>query len=120
MITAALWSRCSGYPGTEAYYQQYLERYGAEPDYHGVEAYSALLVAADALNRADSLTSRSIRKALDATYRMTPFGPVKFYTYENFERQNTVRTIVLQVADGSFHCIWPPDLAEAAFVSPER
>jgi branched-chain amino acid transport system substrate-binding protein len=51
---------------------------------------------------------------------MTPFGPVKFYTYENFERQNTVRTIVLQVAGGGFRCIWPPDLAEAAFVHPGR
>jgi branched-chain amino acid transport system substrate-binding protein len=120
MITAALWSRCSGYPGTEAYYQGYLERFGSEPDYHGVEAYSGLLVAADALKRAGALTSRNIRAALDATYRMTPFGPVKFYTYENFERQNTVRTIVLQVAGGRFRCIWPPDLAEAAFVHPKR
>lgn len=120
MITATLWSRCSGYPGTEDYYQQYLSRYAHEPDYHGVEAYSALLVAADALRRAGSLSSRSIRTALGDTYLMTPFGPVKFYSYDNFERQNTVRTIVLQVVDGRFTCIWPPDIAEGKFMYPAR
>lgn len=120
MITATLWSRCSGYPGTEDYYQAYLSRYAHEPDYHGVEAYSALLVAADALRRAGSLSSRSIRTALDDTYIMTPFGPVKFYSYDNFERQNTVRTIVLQIVGGKFTCIWPPDIAEGKFMYPAK
>ena len=120
MITATLWSRCSGYPGTEDYYQTYLSRYAHEPDYHGVEAYSALLVAADALKRAGSLSSRSIRTALDDTYIMTPFGPVKFYSYDNFERQNTVRTIVLQLSGGRFTCIWPPDIAEGKFMYPAK
>ena len=118
MITATLWSRCSGYPGTEDYYQAYLGRHASEPDYHGVEAYSALLVAADALRRAGALNSRSIRSALGETYTMTPFGPVKFYSYDNFERQNTVRTIVLQVVGGRFTCIWPPDIAEGKFIYP--
>lgn len=120
MITATLWSRCSGYPGTEAYYQTYLSRYAHEPDYHGVEAYSALLVAADALKRAGSFSSRSIRAALNDTYMMTPFGPVKFYSYDNFERQNTVRTIVLQIENGRFTCIWPKDIAEGKFMYPAR
>jgi ABC-type branched-subunit amino acid transport system substrate-binding protein len=78
----------------------------------------SLLVAADALKRAGSQTSQAIRTALDKTFLVTPFGPVKFYSYYDFERQNSVRTQVLQVIEGAFQCVWPPDLATAKFVSP--
>ena len=89
----------------------YLAAYGTAPDYHGAEAYSALLVAADAMKRAPTLEPEAIRKALDQTFMMTPFGPVKFYSYENFERQNSIRTQVLRVKDGQFQVVWPADLA---------
>ena len=98
----------------------FLQMYSYSPDYHGAEAYSALLVAADALKRAESLSPKSIRAALNKTLMMTPFGPVKFYTYEDFERQNTVRTLVLQIINKKFEVIWPLDVAMAEFVSPDK
>ena len=118
LLTATLWTSQLQYPGTQEYYAQYTQKYASPPDYHGAEAYSALLVAADALKRADSYRPASIRAALDKTDMMTPFGPVKFTSYENFDRQNSLPTQVLQIINGKFECVWPQDLATANFVLP--
>ena len=118
LLTVSLWSEHVLYTGAEEYYAQYVNRYGEPPDYHGAEAYSALLVASDALKRATSFTPKSIRDALNRTYVITPFGPVKFYSYEDFERQNSINTLVLQIIDGKFETIWPPAFASAMFKSP--
>ncbi len=118
LLTATLWTDYLKYPGTREYYDQYTEKYKTSPDYHGAEAYSALLVAADALKRADSYSPASIRAALDQTDMMTPFGPVKFTSYEKFERQNSLPTQVLQVIKGKFECVWPQNLASASFAPP--
>jgi branched-chain amino acid transport system substrate-binding protein len=114
MLIATLWSGAAPYPGARAYYESYLSAYGMAPNYHGAEAYSALLVAADALGRARAPESEAIREALDQTFMMTPFGPVKFYSYQDFERQNSVRPQVLRVRNARFEVVWPADLAAAA------
>ncbi|MBW2407941.1 MAG: ABC transporter substrate-binding protein, partial [Deltaproteobacteria bacterium] len=85
---------------------------------HGAEAYSALMVAADVLKRADSFSPESIRAALDKTDLMTPFGPVKFTSYDKFERQNSLPTQVLQIINGKFECVWPAEHAASNFISP--
>jgi branched-chain amino acid transport system substrate-binding protein len=120
LLTATLWSHQLPYPGAKEYYDRFLENYSYSPDYHGAEAYSALLVVADVLQRAESLSPKSIRAALSKTLTMTPFGPVKFYNYEDFERQNTVRTLVLQVVDDRFEVVWPLDVATAGFVPSDK
>ncbi len=120
LLTATLWTACLQYPGIKEYYDQFTNKHGSSPDYHGAEAYSALLVAADALKRADSYRPGSIRAALDETDMMTPFGPVKFTSYENFERQNSLPTQVLQIINGKFECVWPQELATANFVTPPK
>ena len=118
LLTASLWSEHVRYPGAAEYYTKYLEHYDRAPDYHGAEAYSALLVAADALKRSKSFSPQDVRHALNQIYMMTPFGPVKFYSYEDFERQNSVNTLVLQILNGKFETIWPPDVASATFKVP--
>jgi len=120
LLTATLWSHQLPYPGAKEYYDRFLKVYSYPPDYHGAEAYSALLVAADALKRAESFSSKNIRAALNKTFMMTPFGPVKFYSYEDFERQNTVRTLVLQIINDKFEVIWPLDVATTGFVPPDK
>jgi len=118
LLTATLWTPQLKYPGTKAYYDRYVDRHGTPPDYHGAEAYSALLVAADVLKRADTCSPQSIRVALDETDLMTPFGPVKFKSYEKFERQNSLPTQVLQIIDGKFECVWPREHATANYMAP--
>jgi len=120
LVTATLWSERALYPGAREYFDRYVKLYASKPDYHGAEAYSAILVAADALRRAESLRPKDIRAALEKTDMMTPFGPVNFYSYKGFERQNSVRTLVLQIIDGKFETIWPPELASAKFVPPAK
>jgi branched-chain amino acid transport system substrate-binding protein len=67
--------------GAKDYYTRYVKRYGSLPDFHGAEAYSALLAAWDALKRATSFNPEDKRAVLNRTFLMTPFGPVKFYSY---------------------------------------
>jgi branched-chain amino acid transport system substrate-binding protein len=118
LLTATLWTAYLKYPGTREYYDQYTRKYTTPPDYHGAEAYSALLVVADAMKRADSYNPASIRAALNQTDLMTPFGPVKFTSYENFERQNSLPTHVLQIMNGKFECVWPEEHASKNFIPP--
>ncbi|KPJ78991.1 MAG: hypothetical protein AMJ54_00555 [Deltaproteobacteria bacterium SG8_13] len=118
LVTAALWCPQLQYQGARAYYEDYIARYAVAPDYHGAEAYSALLVAADALERANSMQAEDVRTSLRSSRLMTPFGPVEFSAYDKFERQNRVPTMVLQVIGGRFECIWPRQHASARFVPP--
>ncbi len=118
LLTATLWTHQLSYPGTNEYYNAYINLFSAPPDYHGAEAYSALLVVADALKRAESFRPESIRSALESTDMMTPFGPVNFKSYGKYERQNSLPTQVLQIVNGEFECVWPEDLSTAKFVRP--
>ncbi len=118
LLTASLWSRDVRYPGAMEYYTRYTGRYDSSPSYHGAEAYSALLVAAHALKQAESFKPRDVRAALNRIYMQTPFGPVKFYNYEDFKRQNSVNTLVLQIIDGEFETVWPPEVASTQFTLP--
>ena len=118
LVTVSLWSQHALYAGADAYYSRYVNLYGKSPDYHGAEAYSALLVASDALARTAAFTPQNIREALNRTYLITPFGPVKFSAYEDFERQNSINTLVLQIQDGKLETIWPPEFASAMFKLP--
>ena len=118
LLTATLWTHQLQYPGTREYYDHYVKKYSVSPDYHGAEAFSALLVAADALNRAESFRPESIRAALDNTDSTSPFGPVKFVSYDKFERQNSLPTQVLQIINGKFECIWPEALSTSQFIAP--
>ena len=118
LLTATLWTPQLRYDGTAEYYDQYTDRYGTPPDYHGAEAFSALLVVANALERADTFEPKNIRAALDATDMITPFGPVQFTSYGKYERQNSLPTQVLQIIDGKFECIWPQEHVTSTFVEP--
>lgn len=118
LVTAALWGPETDFNGARAYYAQYIERYQNPPDYHGVEAYSAVLVAAEALKNARDLQPESIRAALQGLAMETPFGPVQFIRQEAYERQNWIDTLVFQVIDNRFRCVWPERLATGPFVPP--
>ncbi len=116
LLTATLWSPQSRRPGARAFYDAYIQKHTVPPDYHGAEAYSALFVIADALRRADTLEPAAVRKALAATDMQTPFGSVKFVTYNQYAQQNKLSTLVLQVIDGQYHSIWPESIANQELI----
>jgi len=68
---------------------------------------------------ADKIT----RRDWENIYRLNP--PISEYTQgledfwiKNFKRQNSVNTLVLQIIDGKFETVWPPEVASTQFALP--
>jgi len=120
VLTASLWSPQLPYPGAQDYYNEYVELYSEAPDYHGAEAYSAVFVVTDVLERAETLNPKGIRKALNDTDLETPFGQVRFRSDAKYKRQNSAPTVVFQVANSAFELIWPENIATAALSNPVK
>jgi branched-chain amino acid transport system substrate-binding protein len=112
VFTATSWTPDVRYPGARGLYErlkQALE--GGEPSYHAAETYMALIVAADALNRARSLDKKAILAALKATNLMTAVGPVRFVDAAGFRNQNPIPMVVEQVQGGKFVTVFPAEIA---------
>ncbi len=112
VFTATSWTPDVKYPGARNLYDRLkLALEGGEPSYHAAETYMALIVAADALNRAKSLDKKAIMGALAATNLMTPVGPVRFENSAGFRNQNPIPMVVEQVQGGKFVTVFPADIA---------
>lgn len=118
VVTATLWSPQVQYPGAKEFAEKFKSKTGKEAGYHAAEAYSALYIVADAINRAKDLSSESIKQALQETNLMTVFGPIKFETKEGFQNQNFIETLVLQVINGKHETIWPEKFASKKYIYP--
>ncbi|HQP51333.1 MAG TPA: ABC transporter substrate-binding protein [Syntrophorhabdaceae bacterium] len=118
VVTATLWSPQVAYPGAREYAEKYKKLFKNYPSYHGAEAYSALYLIKDVLERAKSWKSDDIRTAFKATNMMTAFGPVKFEDKEGYTNQNFMDTLVMQVISGKHETIWPAKYASTKYVYP--
>ena len=118
VVTATLWSPQVKYPGAKEFAEKYKKLYNDYPSYHGAEAYSALYVVQNALERAKGMKPDDIRAALKATNMTTAFGPVKFEDKEGYQNQNFMDTLVLQVIKGEHETIWPLKYASKKYVYP--
>lgn len=118
LLTATLWTPQLPYSGTKDYYERYMNAYGSPPDYHGAEAYSAIMVAADVLRRTKSFSPADIKDALNRTEMETAFGSVNFKNYGKFRHQNSLPTMVLQIINNRYECIWPGSVATAKYNPP--
>ncbi|MDR7463907.1 MAG: ABC transporter substrate-binding protein, partial [Armatimonadota bacterium] len=112
VFTATSWTPDVKYPGARELYERLKAALGGgEPSYHAAEAYMALIVAADALNRARSMEKKAIMSALAATNLMTPVGPVQFQNFAGFRNQNPIPMVVEQVQGGKFVTVFPTQIA---------
>jgi branched-chain amino acid transport system substrate-binding protein len=118
VTTATLWVPEAAYPGARLYADKYRAGYGENPSYHGAEAYSALYVVKDVLERAKTWTPEDIRDAMKRTDLMTAFGPIKFEDREGYTNQNFMDTLVIQVIKGRHETIWPEKYATQKYVYP--
>ena len=118
VMTATLWSPQVAYPGAKDFAEKYKRMYKDYPSYHGAEAYSALYIIKDVLERAKTWKSDDIRAAFKATNMMTAFGPIKFADKEGYTNQNFMDTLVMQVIKGKHETIWPKKYASAKYVYP--
>ncbi len=104
VVSATLWSPQVAYSGAKEFAEKYKKLYKDYPSYHGAEAYSALYIIKDVLNRAKSMTPDDIRVAMRATNMMTAFGPIKFDDKEGYTNQNFMDTLVMILRSQSFRC----------------
>jgi len=118
VYSATLWTPSVPYPGAREYYGKFFAKYNEATEYHGAEAYSALYVIADALKRAKSLTRKDVRDALAKTDMMTPFGTVKFISYDKKTQQNKLPTFLVQWLDGKLETVWPKSVSTKKYVYP--
>lgn len=97
------------------------ERYGHKMEGATARSFTAVLVLADAINRAGSTDPEAIRQALLATdipgdQLIMPWPGVKF---DPATGQNIAGSgIVVQALEGQYHTVWPFDLATRDVVWP--
>jgi branched-chain amino acid transport system substrate-binding protein len=118
VVTATLWSPQVKYKGAKEFAEKYKKAHGDYPSYHGAEAYSALYIVKDVLERSKSMKSEDIREAMKATRMETAFGPIKFEDKEGYQNQNFMETLVLQVIKSEHETIWPKQYASKAYLYP--
>lgn len=111
VATAVSWSRDVKYPGAGDLYERLKAKAGGEPSFYEAEGYLALMVAADALGRADPKSRESVRDALAATDMTTPVTTVNFKSADGVQGQNPIRSLILQIQDGRHVTVFPADLA---------
>lgn len=100
--------------GSKEFDAEFFKRFNSHPAYHAIQAYSALKVAAAAINNAKSLEPAKIRDAIkNINLPSTPFGPIKF---DNGQNQHPV--LITQILGGKYHVVFPADAADIKPVIP--
>lgn len=111
IVSAVSWSPDVKYEGTPELYARLKAKTGEEPSFYEAEGYLALVIAADALRRADSLDRTKVRDALKATDLKTPVTDVVFENFDGFKNQNPIRSAIIQIQDGKHVTVSPTDVA---------
>jgi branched-chain amino acid transport system substrate-binding protein len=115
-FSVSQWLPTAKWKGSQEFDESYTKLTGTHPAYHGMEAYAALLVAAEAYKSAGTgATPTAIRDAIHAlNLPETPFGPVKF----DEKGQNAHPVLVTQIQGGKYKVVWPPEAAESKPIVP--
>jgi branched-chain amino acid transport system substrate-binding protein len=108
-FSVSQWLPSARWAGSKEFDDAYFKVAKTHPAYHGMQAYAALIVAADAITAAKSDEPAKIADALRALKADTPFGPIQF----DEKGQNHHQVLVTQVQGGQYKVVWPADLAEA-------
>jgi branched-chain amino acid transport system substrate-binding protein len=115
-LSVTQWTPDVTWTGAADFTKAYMAAYGNEvPQYHAAQAYAALFVVADAIQRAGKADDpTAIRDALRQTKIDTIFGPIAF----DKTGQNDHPMLVTQVVQGKFVTVWPTDVATTKPIYP--
>jgi branched-chain amino acid transport system substrate-binding protein len=108
-FSVSQWLPSAKWEGSRQFDDEYFKRAKSHPAYHGMQAYAALVVAADAINNAKSDQPKPIADAIRTEHLNTPFGPIAF----DAKGQNAHPVLISQVQNGQYKVVWPPDAAES-------
>ena len=115
VVSVSQWAPDVNWPGAQEFANKYQARYGEVPGLHAAETYTALYLAADVLERANSLEKEDIRTALRNTdITESIFGPIKF----DQTGQNNHEMVIMQVQNGQFVTVYPAKYAASELIYP--
>jgi branched-chain amino acid transport system substrate-binding protein len=100
MIVGTAWNKASSDKANADFVKAFKDKYSADPDQFATQAYTAMVVLADAMKRSGNATDKAaLKKALEATKDFaTPLGAFSF-TAEHDVKQPV---FVMTVKDGAF------------------
>jgi len=114
-FSVSQWLPEAKWMGSKEFDAEYFKRFNSHPAYHAIQAYSALHVAAQAINDAKSLEGAKIRDAIrNLNLTSTPFGPIHF----DSGGQNQHPVLITQVQGGKYRVVFPQDAADSQPVIP--
>ncbi|MDF1536936.1 MAG: ABC transporter substrate-binding protein [bacterium] len=106
VLAPSLWLSSSG-PASQRYNNDYVERFGTLPDYHGAQAYAAVLVAVQALRHGGGLETEALKETLGAMGISTPYGYVTFPDRGGHTNQNNPPNYLVRWNGEGFEKVWP-------------
>jgi branched-chain amino acid transport system substrate-binding protein len=100
MIVGTAWNKASTDKANADFVKAFKDKYGSDPDQFATQAYTAMIVLADAMKRSTNATDKAaVKKALEGTKDLaTPLGAFSF-TPEHDVKQPV---FVMTVKDGAF------------------
>ena len=113
-FSVSQWLPEAKWAGSKEFDAEFFKRYKTHPQYHAMQAYAALLVAAKAMNDAKSTDSAKIRDAIKKLNMPSPFGPIKF----DANGQNQHPVLITQVQNGEYKVVFPADAAQSKPIIP--
>ncbi|MBZ5629165.1 MAG: ABC transporter substrate-binding protein, partial [Acidobacteriia bacterium] len=113
-LSVSQWLPTAKWAGSKEFDEKFFQLTKTHPSFHALEAYVALVVAANAMKTNMSSPSAIRDQVRQTDLKVTPFGPIKF----DARGQNAHPTLVTQIQNQQYKVVWPPDAAEAKPIIP--
>jgi len=119
-FTVGEWNPDLKKPGAADIAARFQAKFGVPMNGHAAETYMSTMVLVDALERAGSADRAKLREALSKTNicgarNILPYDCVRF---EESGQSPEGQLVMLQVQNGKFVSVWPPEVAAASPVYP--
>jgi branched-chain amino acid transport system substrate-binding protein len=98
--------------------EMYKKRSGVDLDGVTIEAFTAVLVIADAFHRAKSTDPEALVQALRTTDLKTPTIPGDAVKFNEKGQNMKIISAISQIQEGKYRVIWPADIAAKEMVWP--
>lgn len=98
--------------------EMYKKRSGVDFDGVTIEAFTAVLVIADAFNRAKSTDPEALVQAVRTTDLKTPTIPGDAVMFNEKGQNIKIMSAISQIQDGKYRVVWPANVAAVKIVWP--
>ncbi len=98
------------YPGSRSFIRAFRKAYGEDPSYHAANAYAALNMISEAVEKTGSLDREKIRMHIVTGEHKTIVGPFKL---RKDGTQIGHRSIIIQWQKGKKEIVWPENMRTA-------